>query len=308
MHLNGLDLNLLVALDALLITRNVTRAAERLNLSQPTLSGALARLRDHFGDPLLVRMGRRMELTPRAELLQEAVRDILLRIDTSLSAQPQFDAASSTRCFTLLVSDYTLAVLMPHLLGLAAKQASGVRFDFRRLTGAEPALALERGEADLLFIPQQFASSDHPAEILFEEGLVCAVWQGSRHARGKLTRRTYEEAGHVDLHPTDVPAISVVGPLLQHLGMLRRVEVSSHSFLTLPALVVGTDRIATIHHRLAHAAMSAWPILLRPPPIALPPLTMVIQWHRLRALDPGLEWLRDLIRAAVASMPAMPDP
>ena len=129
MRFKKLDLNLLVALDALLTEKNVTRAGERVFLSQSTMSNALSRLRQYFDDDLLVQVGGRMELTPRAALLHDAVRDVLVRIDTTIAAKPAFDPTESEREFTLFVSDYSMEVLIPGMLALASEQRSRVRFN-----------------------------------------------------------------------------------------------------------------------------------------------------------------------------------
>ena len=121
-------------------------------MSQSAMSNALARLRDYFSDELLVQVGRKLELTPRAELLQDAVRDVLVRVDTTIAAQPAFDQAQSEREFKLFVSDYTLHTLMPHVLALARTQSAGVRFHLLAQVN-QPQRAMERGEVDLLVIP-----------------------------------------------------------------------------------------------------------------------------------------------------------
>ena len=113
MRFNKLDLNLLVVLNALLTECNISRAAEKIYLSQSATSSALARLRDYFDDELLVSSGRQLVLTPRAKELVEPVREVLMRIDSTIATQPQFDPATETRTFTILVSDYTMAVLVP---------------------------------------------------------------------------------------------------------------------------------------------------------------------------------------------------
>ena len=123
MRFNKLDLNLLVALDVLLVERNVSRSADRLHVTQSAVSNALARLRDYFDDEILVPVGRRMELTPRAELLKEAVRDILVRIESSVTAKPLFEPRTSDRRFRIFVSDYTMITLVPHVL--ASGRAAG---------------------------------------------------------------------------------------------------------------------------------------------------------------------------------------
>ena len=214
MRFNKLDLNLLVALDALLTERNITRAAERVHLSQSAMSNALSRLREYFEDDLLVQVGRKMEPTPRAQTLQEAVRDVLLRIDTSIAAVPQFDGSSSDREFILFVSDYTMAVFMPHALALAARQRSTVRFKLLPQV-ASPARSLERGEADLLIIPKAYCSTDHPAEVVFEEEHVCVVWSESIAQRVAVGRRLGDR-------PCGQHAAGA-RPVLQHQRLLQIV-------------------------------------------------------------------------------------
>ena len=160
MRFNKLDLNLLVALDALLAERNISRAGERLHLSQPAMSNALARLRSFFGDELLAAQGRQMVLTPRALGLIEPVRDVLMRIDSTITTPPLFDPAQSTRTFVLLLSDFTTAVFIPPLLEALYQQARGIRLELRTLND-KPAEQLEQGDADL----QSFPRSSPPRTI-----------------------------------------------------------------------------------------------------------------------------------------------
>ena len=164
-----LDLNLLVALDALLQERNISRAAEKVHLSQPAMSNALARLREYFGDELLTPMGRQMVLTPRAESLQQPVREILLRVDSDVVAPAVFDPATSIRSFSMLVSDFTTTVFMPPLLRALYARAPGVQIHLRP-QARTPHELLEEGEADFLIIPMQYVSSLHPCVPLFPGG------------------------------------------------------------------------------------------------------------------------------------------
>ena len=307
MRFNKLDLNLLVALDSLLTERNITRAAERVHLSQSAMSNALGRLRDYFDDELLVQVGRKMELTPRAESLRDVVRDVLLRIDTSIATQPQFDCSASDRQFTLFVSDYTIEFLMPQALALAAQQHSKVRFRLLPQV-ASPARSLERGEADLLVIPSGYCSTDHPTEIVFTEEHVCVVWRGSQLARTGLNFERYAGGGHAIMvpHGTDQPTYE--SWLAERYGMSRRIEATTYSFTSLPFLVVGTELIATVHARLAHCLKASLPIAILPLPLPMPPLKQAMQWHKYRSQDPGLVWLRQLLRDAARAMAPPPDP
>jgi DNA-binding transcriptional LysR family regulator len=202
MRFNRLDLNLLVALDALLTEQSITKAAARLNLSPSATSNALARLRDYFDDELLVQVGRRMELTPRAQGLQDPIRDLLVRAESVVAIQPRFEPASSDRVFRIFVSDYTQMVLVPHLLALAAAEGCTARFEFLPQV-SNPQRSLERGEADMLLMPRDFLSPDHPHAILYVEEFICVMWQDSALARGELSFERYLAAGHVVMQPPD---------------------------------------------------------------------------------------------------------
>jgi DNA-binding transcriptional LysR family regulator len=300
---NKLDLNLLVALDAMLELQSISRAAERLHMSQSSMSNALARLREYFEDDLLVQVGRKMELTARAATLRDAVRDVLLRVDTTITAQPRFDPAQSDREFRISVSDYTMVTLMPHLLALASAQSKTVRFQLLPQVG-QPELALERGESDLLVVPKAYCSPDHPLETLFEEHFCCAVWRGSRLATSELSFDVYAAAGHVVMQPPGDARPAFESWFMQRFGLARRIDVTTFSFASAPALVVGTDRVATVHRRLARQLAQSLPIVLLPLPVPMQPMEQAMQWHKYRSTDPGLSWLRGLLLAAVDRMDA----
>ena len=196
MRFNKLDLNLLVALDALLAERNISRAGERVNLSQPAMSNALARLREYFGDELLAAQGRQMVLTPRAVSLIDPVREVLMRIDSTITNPPVFDPAKATRKFVLLLSDFTTAVFVPAMLEALYKEARGIGIELRMLND-RPIDQLEQGDADLLIIPAQYVSPDHPSASLFEEQYLCVTWSGNSRIQEELTFNDYLECGHV---------------------------------------------------------------------------------------------------------------
>lgn len=303
MRFKKLDLNLLVALDALLTEKNVTRAGERVFLSQSTMSNALSRLRQYFDDELLVTVGGRMELTPRAELLQEAVRDVLVRIDTTVAARPAFDPMASEREFTLFVSDYSMEVLIPGMLALAHQRGSRVRFNLKPQVN-QPHRHLERGEADLLIIPENFCSPDHPLDQLFEDRFVCVVWRDSPLAQGELTMERYMKARHASMRPPDGSLPVFDTWLANDHGLTREIGLTTYSFSVMPYLVVGNDLIATVHSRLASKLHSLLPIEIRPVPMPMKTLHQAMQWHKYRSRDPGLIWLRDLLREAAAQLPS----
>ncbi|BEV14028.1 LysR family transcriptional regulator [Herbaspirillum sp. DW155] len=303
MRFNKLDLNLLVALDALLTERNISRAAEKTHLSQSAMSNALARLRDYFDDALLIQVGRRMEPTPRAEVLRDAVNDVLRRIEGSIAAKPAFVPAESQREFRISVSDFSLSVLIPHVIARA--HAEGPRIRFALIPQVQdPPRSLDRAEVDLLVLPQEFCTPDHPAEEVFRERYVCVVWRDSALAQGELTLERYMAAGHVVMVPPGANSASVEAWRLHKLGLERRVEVTSFSFASCMALLPGTDRIATVHSRLARKLAPHFPVVLKESPLPLAEMHQMLQWHRYRTNDPGIEWLRRVFMDSAREMDA----
>jgi LysR family nod box-dependent transcriptional activator len=292
MRFNKLDLNLLVALNAFLTDQNISRAAERIHLSQPAASNALARLRAYFDDELLVPSGRQLILTPRAKSLIEPVREVLMRIESTITAQPEFDPSSETRAFTLLVSDFTTTVFVPAFLERIYQEAPGVRIDLRMQNDRATEM-LEQGDADFLIIPLQYVSKDHPSVQLFEEEYVCVTWSGNSKIREELRIDDYLACGHALTHlvgTTRRPALE--DWFLERFGVTRRVEVTAQTLAALPSLVVGTDRIATVHRRLAERVRHQLPIKIWEPPLEIPKLIQMLQWHKYRSKDLALSWLR----------------
>jgi DNA-binding transcriptional LysR family regulator len=294
MDFHGLDLNLLVALDALLNEGSVTRAGKRLNLTQSSTSSALARLREFFHDQLLVPVGRTLVPTPLAQSLRKPVRDILMQVQGTIAAKAEFDPARSRRTFTLAVSDYVAIGLMVEALKRAKRSAPGVTFDLQLMS--ESAFGkLEHGSIDMLIIPESVAAATQPKEVLFEESYVCIAWSGNRHIRQSISLEQYLALGHV------VARIGGNRETLDEIhlsraGHARRVEVFAPSFDVVPHLVAGTDRIATVHKRLAAIYARVLSLKILPLPVEMPYLTEVAQWHRLRDLDPAYVWLRGVLK------------
>jgi DNA-binding transcriptional LysR family regulator len=241
-----------------------------------------------------------MELTPRAEALKDPVRDVLVRVDTTIAALPEFDPATSEREFRIVASDYTLATIAPHLLALAHHQSRTVRFRFFPQV-EPPRQVIDRNEADMLIYPRAYCASEHPIETLWEETFVCLVCSHSSHARTPLTAERFAQAGHVLMQPPNAEP-SFESWFMQRHGITRRAEVTTYSFASVPRLVVNTERIATVHRRLALLAQQALPLRLLEPPMAMPAMEQSLQWHKYRTQDPGLIWLRQLMHQAAARM------
>ena len=304
MDLHLFDLNLLVALDALLRERNVTRAGNRLNLCQSAMSGALGRLRHHFRDELLVPVGRQMVLTPLAERLVEPVHDILLQVRGTLGSTPGFEPLTASRRLSLAISDYVSDILMAEVLRTARCQAPNITFELRTLV-RRATEDLESGELDFLVAPQEYVSRTHPTEVLFEDTFSCVVWTGNTAVGNRITLDQYLGLGHVAVNVAgNEPPLNYDEHFLRRSNMRRRVEISVPAFSMAPQLVVGTDRVATITTRLASKYAKILPLKLLPMPIAMPPMVEVLQWHKVRENDPAFQWFRGLIQTVVRGLPA----
>lgn len=297
MRFKHLDLNLLVALDAMLRERNISRAAESVHLSQSAMSNALARLREYFDDQLLVPVGRQMEPTPRAEALAEAVRDVLVRVDATIATHPEFIPAESHRVFRLLVSEYTTTVLIPTLLELVWQESKNIGFDLLPQS-RDPARLLAEGEADILIMPDAYLGSEHPTARLYEDDYVCVVWTGNTAIGDTLGLADYLAAPHV---------VAQMGPnrksvfedwFLKSFGTTRKVQVVTPSLVAPCRLIIGTDRIATVQARLAREAVKTLPVRILAAPFKIPHMVQTMQWHKYRTQDPGIAWLRDRLHEA----------
>jgi LysR family transcriptional regulator, nod-box dependent transcriptional activator len=298
-NLNRLDLNLLVALDALLTERSITRASERLHLSPSATSGALARLRTFFADELLTQIGRRMVPTPLGESLQGAVRDCLLHVQQTVEIRPQFDPATSKRNFRIMMSDFVSTVLMPRALKRLQSEAPGVTFQF--LTNDdEPWESLSRGEIDFLVLPQKFIHPDHPSQVLFEEEYVCVCWAGNTAVGDSITLDQCLALGHVVTRMGTLRPPTVDAWFFEQFGHSRRVEIVATTFASVPHMLVGTNRLSIMHRRLAELYSEPLSLKILPVPVEMPRLVEMIQWHKYRDRDPGRVWMTDVLTAAAA--------
>lgn len=302
MRYKRLDLNLLTSLQALLIERNVTRAGEALHVSQSAMSGILARLREHFNDPLIVPVGRRMELTPLAESLIEKVNDLMVKVDATLDAQPVFEPAISRRSFSVVASDYVIQILMLGVLRDIHHQAPGVAIEFRQ-PSKTAATELENGEVDFVINPKPFVSPNQASTVLFEDSYCAVVAKDCEAIGDVLTLQHYVAQQHVTFENNGRPQFETW--FNDTHGKLPNQGVVVNNFSLLPQLVVGTGRVATLQLRMALAAAELWPVRLVRLGFDAPLLVETLQWHRYRDQDPGSQWIRDKIIAHAQAMPPL---
>jgi len=289
-NLASLDLNLVVALRALLEERNVTRAGRRIGLSQPAMSAALARLRRHFDDDLLSRVGGHYELTALGQVLLDrtsAACDLLERLFTS---QADFDPAREEREFTIVSSDYAVAVFGAELARTVHREAPGIRLRFTQTPpGIVEGVGTLLSTTDGLLIPHGIIS-DFPATELYRDRWVFVVAEDHPEIGDRLTRDDLARLPWVTYQRIyDAPAVRQLGML----GIEPKVEVSADNFTLLPLLVVGTRRIALVQERLARLLGAVAPVRIMEAPYEAVPLQEALWWHPVHTHDAAHIWLRE---------------
>ena len=304
MNIRNVDLNLLVYLDVLLKERNVTKAAEALGISQPAMSNGLRRLRDLFGDPLLVRTSNGMTPTERAEILQPLVREAVVSIEQAMEPNRGFDAASADRVFRISVSDYTESTLLPHLMRRLRSEAPNITLDI--LTPSDVSYQdVEQGTVDLVInrfddLPQSFHQ-----KTLWRDGFSCLV---SHHnpVRDNFTLETYLESGHVwvsktgmgvgvGMEPGAEQRLGWVDKELTKLGRKRRIRVFTRHYQAAMRLAVLHDLIVTLPTKAANLLRDDPSVIILPPPFDIPEIELKMAWSPLLQKNPAHIWLRRLI-------------
>lgn len=304
MKVNRIDLNLLVYLDALLRERNVTQAANQLNLSQPAMSNGLRRLRELFNDPLLVRTSEGMTPTERALELEPMVREVLGKIDQAVQPRGDFEPAEAQRVFRIMASDYAESTLFPSVLGKLRTQAPGLTLDI--MTPSDVSfLDVERGKVDMVInrfdsMPQSF----HQIH-LWNDSFTC-VLSPNHPVLEDFTLENYLLADHVwvsktgmgvgvGVDPGDVQRLGWVDLALNKLGKKRQIRVFTRHYQAAMTLAEQNDLIVTLPTRAAQLKRNNPRVVLREPPLEIPPLELKMAWSPLLQHNPGNKWLRKLI-------------
>jgi DNA-binding transcriptional LysR family regulator len=298
MNINAINLNLLVALDALLRERSVTRAARRVGVTQPAMSNSLAQLRTLFDDPLFRRQRHGLDPTPRALALAPLLAQGLSAFQAVLAA-PSFDPAKDERRFVIATSDYVELVLLPPLLNELERTAPNVRLEVRPWSLHEVPDTLARAEADLMIGFYDELPPRHVHELLFEEEYVCIVRNAHPSVKRRLTLERYLELGHV-LVSQRADSPGSVDRALAKQGKRRHVALRVSHFLMVPMLIARTNLVAALSRRVAEPFAVPFELRLLPPPLPLPRSRVRQVWHEQMQADPGHRFLRETI-ARVAS-------
>ena len=304
MNLNRIDLNLLVYLDALLRERNVTQAANQLNLSQPAMSNGLRRLRDLFDDPLLVRTSDGMTPTERALELEPIVREVLTTIDRAVQPRSAFEPKDAQRVFRIMASDYAESTLLPTVLGQLRTLAPGLTLDI--MTPSDVSfLDVERGKVDMVInrfdsMPQSF----HQIH-LWNDTFSCLL-SPENPVLKDFTLDNYLKANHVwvsktgmgvgvGVDPDDVQRLGWVDAALNKLGKKRQIRVFTRHYQAAMTMAEQNDLIVTLPTRAAQLKANNPKVVLREPPLEIPPLELKMAWSPLLQHNPANRWLRKLI-------------
>lgn len=287
-----LDFNLLKTLDALLDERSVTRAAERLSLTQPAVSGMLTRLRESFDDPLFVRAQRGMVPTLRGEQLAAPVKQLLSDIEHLLRPQA-FDPATADMTVSIASTDYALRAVVVPFLNALRTQAPNIRVAVQAVDAQQLAGQLDRGDIDLALVTPQSTAPGLHAAALFDERYVCVMRADHPDAGTQtLTLERFCALDHVLVSPGGGSFHGVTDQALARIGRSRRVTTSVTSFLVLPDILLTSDLIAVVPRCLA---LHTDGLVMLEPPVEVPGFSKTVAWHERTHHDPGQKWLRTLL-------------
>lgn len=286
-----LDLNLLRALDALLDERNVTRAAQRLSLTQPAVSAMLTRLRESFDDPLFVRSQRGIVPTERALQLAAPLKQVLSDIEQMLQA-PAFEPREAELTLTIASTDYALRAVVVPFLARLRQEAPGIRAVIVPVQHERLQAQLESGDVDMALITPETTPADLHARRLFDERYVCVMRADHPAAARRLTLERFCALDHALVSYAGGSLSGVTDEALARIGRARRVTVSVNSFLVLPDILLTSDLIAVVPSRLAQGVQG---LAVVEPPLEVPGFTKTLAWHERTHRAPGQRWVRALL-------------
>lgn len=300
--MHRLDLNLLLAFEALMVERSVTRAAGRMSVGQPAMSASLARLRTFFNDPLLVREGRSLVPTSRALELFASFEEALDLIDSALRTSHAFDPATAHRTFTIMASDYLLVVLLGPLLAELDTEAPNLRITIRPIA-PDCAEQVNRSRVDLLIRPEESVGEILPARStrLFDDQLVCAVDAANSEIGEHLTEEQFRTLPLVS-YDDGTLVESSIERRFSELGIDRVITVGTESLVIQPLVVSGSRLMALIPERLGRYFGARLGIRLLAPPYPLAPVHQAMFWAPRADADPAHRWLRERVRRAAATL------
>jgi DNA-binding transcriptional LysR family regulator len=290
------DFGILVALDALLQEASVTKAARRVGLSTPAMSHALARIRARLGDAILVRSGRGMRLTPRAESLRERVHDVVVAARAALAPERPFVARELTRTFVVHASDYVLTILGPEVDRRLREAAPHLQLRFVPNSADDAAMLRDEG-SDLAVgiygaLPQEMRSRQ-----LLTDRFVCVVRRAHPVLTERFTLKRFVELPHIQIAPRGKPG-GYIDDVLRERGVARNVARAVPYFTVALQLAAQTDYLLTVSERIARRYQRALALEVLEAPLKLRPYALSLVWHPRYEGDPGHKFLRDVFHHA----------
>ncbi len=296
--MDSIDIRLLMVFDAIYKTRSVTAAADALDLAQPAVSVALAKLRHHFGNPLFVRTSNGMEPTPFSEGLVQPVREALDAVEKVLGHRGEFDPASAERSFRISMADISQLVLLPRLWEALRETAPGIRIEIVPMS-SDTARLLESGEADLAvgFVPQLEAGFHQ--QTLFMQNFVCMLARDHPRIGDSLDLAGFEAEDHAVISSSGA-APGILEREIARQGITRRVVLKIPSFLGAAFVIEHTDLLLTVPRRLGDVLQGRGAFRFLPVPFPLPEYEVKQHWHERYHHDEGNRWLRRLVSRLLA--------
>ena len=291
-NLRQLDLNLLVALDVLITEASVTKAAERLNMSQSAMSYSLKRLRTILNDDILIRTSREMEVTPYARQISDRLRQILVEIQSTLLEKETFDPATTKATFRIAASDYVEATIGVSLIQQLATQSPEIRIRINNLDKETVMDALDENSIDLAVNAKLPLKNWHVKQNLYREEFVCVV-RGD-NSLTELSIADYIERSHILVSLRD-DFQGKGDQILEQQKQSRQVIWSTPHFMAVPFLLNNSDCVALLPNRMAQQCARAMNLKLLPPPIPIEGFTVSMVWHQRNTNNPAYQWLRERI-------------
>jgi LysR family transcriptional regulator, nod-box dependent transcriptional activator len=298
MRFDNLDMNLIIALDAVLRLRSVSAAAEEMNLTQPAVSRALGRLREHFHDQIVVPVGRQMVPTEFGSHLHALAKQLLEEMRIFSDMRPDFDPVTARRDVSIITSDYVIRVFLAGAARELARIAPGITLRFVTIDNSTDDL-FEQASVDFRIVPDMVLMPEHPHAPLFTDQFVCIAWEENPLIEGELDAETFLKLRHVTTAFGSKGRDSHFERVLKDNKIVIQTAMSMPNFVLIPECVIGTNYLATIHSRLASLLPPDLPLKRFPLPINVPILNENLQWHHLRRHDSASKWVREfLIKAA----------
>lgn len=296
MNLRNVDLNLLTIFDAIMMERNMTRAAERVGMTQPAISNALSRLRALTGDPLFTRTAKGMIPTPRAETLATPVRQALDLVRAGLTDATSFHPDTSNRNFVVAMGDYCEVAFLPKIVSTLAQEAPHVHITALAPAGTTLSKELKDGTVDLVWDTLPIDKTGYVSEIVFDDRLVCIMAKTHPLATvDALTPQDYEAALHIRLDPGHT-YVHGFDRYVRHLGIHRRFAVEVSRIIPMGYIAAETHYVATVPYHLALQFAETLPIAIKDIPLTMPRSPVYQSWSETLRDDPGHKWFRTQLK------------